>query len=408
MVTWKDILETEIEVHFNEFNRIYKCLNKKNIPKKETTDAHINTITKEFNEIILITSQHFDTLQPDEQTLSNNLIDFLRDKIIRIFTRIKSKIKVPTQKSLIDTTILNSDTDDDEEDDMAQEPTDFLRLAAQTINKNYSGDPLALTAFINSIELLETVVIPTNVDLLKRFILTKLEGKALEAVPANPATIVIIKDALKNCIKPDNSKIIEGRMLSLKNDNMTTQDFSKKAEELADALKRTLIVEGISEAKANEMTIDKTVEMCRATARTNLVKSVLASSTYTDSKTVIAKFLVESNIEAKEKQILTYKSFRNDNRYKNNNYRGNSFNRNHQRLDNNFRSYRDNNQSQRYGNNFNNRFSKNNNYSQNRRGIRNKGYNNNYNRNANVRVTDAKNSVTPQGLALGDLYVEHN
>lgn len=35
--------------------------------------------------------------------------------------------------------------------------TEFLRLAGSTINKNYGGDPLTLTAFVNSVELLKSV-----------------------------------------------------------------------------------------------------------------------------------------------------------------------------------------------------------------------------------------------------------
>lgn len=103
---------------------------------------------------------------------------------------------------------------------MPQTQEDLLRVAAQTINKNYVGDPLGIQSFINSIELLELIKIAANVDFLKQFILTKLDGKALECIPANPATILVIKNTLKANIKPDNSKIIEGRMLALKNDNM--------------------------------------------------------------------------------------------------------------------------------------------------------------------------------------------
>lgn len=41
MVTWKNILDTELNVHINEYNRICKCLNKKKIPSTETKDNHI-------------------------------------------------------------------------------------------------------------------------------------------------------------------------------------------------------------------------------------------------------------------------------------------------------------------------------------------------------------------------------
>lgn len=62
------------------------------------------------------------------------------------------------------------------------------------------------------------------------------------------------------------------------------------------------------------MTINKTVEMCRASAKTQLVKSVLASTKFDEPKEVLAKYIVEvtgENKEAKEAQVLKYNSYTN-------------------------------------------------------------------------------------------------
>lgn len=191
-----------------------------------------------------------------------------------------------------------------------------------------------------------------------KFILTRIDGKALESIPKNPATINEITDNSKKYIKPDSSKIIEGRMLSLKANRVNMPDYTKQAEELADALQRSLIVEGISQNKAREMTIDRTIEMCRSNARTDIVKSILASTSFENPKEAIAKFVVESNKESNDRQILTFRSnFRSNNGFRpnnqrifhsnrgfsrgfnrnNNNYRGNYNNRG------NFNNYRGNN-----------------------------------------------------------------
>jgi hypothetical protein len=68
---------------------------------------------------------------------------------------------------------------------MPQEAETILGLAAKTINKNYSGVTLGLTSFINSIELIEKLTKADNIDIIKFFILSKLECKALEAIPAS-------------------------------------------------------------------------------------------------------------------------------------------------------------------------------------------------------------------------------
>lgn len=174
---------------------------------------------------------------------------------------------------------------------------------------------MGLNAFINSVELLKTTAGNTHLALLRQFIIARLEGKALEAVPEDANSIDDIVTALKSKIKPDSSKVVAGRMMALRSDKTNLQDFSKQAEELADSLRRSLIVEGISQAKAHEMTVDKTVEMCRASAKTDLVKSILAATSFTDPKDVVAKFIVESATETKEKQVLAYKQFNNNNNF---------------------------------------------------------------------------------------------
>lgn len=193
--------------------------------------------------------------------------------------------------------------------DMANPLTqvEFLRVAAQTINKNYDGDPLALNAFINSIELLAELSTDVLEPIFLRFVKSKLTGKALESIPTEVESIADITNALKAHIKPDNSKVIAGRMLALRVDRNKMVDFTQQAEQLADALQRSLIIEGISQAKAREMTIEKTVEVCRNAARSDLVKSVLAATPFDGPKEVIAKFVVESATEVKEKQILAFK-----------------------------------------------------------------------------------------------------
>lgn len=226
---------------------------------------------------------------------------------------------------------------------------EFMNLASKYINKNYSGDPLALSAFINSLELLKDFTTDALNPTFFRFVKSKLDGKALEAIDGNPAidTVQKIIDALKAQIRPDNSKVVAGRMLALKPDRAKLTEFSQQAESLAEALQRSLIIEGIPQAKAREMSIEKTVELCRSSAKSDLVKSVLAASHFDSPKEVIAKYLIENATETTERQILSYQRFSNknshqnrgNNRYNNNNRGNRSYNNNSR---NNFRGRRGN------------------------------------------------------------------
>lgn len=191
---------------------------------------------------------------------------------------------------------------------MAMSSVDFLALAARTINHNYNGNPLGLSAFISSIEMLKEII-PANLEaFFAKFTLSKLEGKARECVPDDVQNVDVIITCLRQHIKPDNSKVVAGRLLALRPDRAKLTDFTEQAELLADAFQRSLIIEGITHAKAREMSIEKTVELCRNSTRSDLVKSILAATKFDSPKEVVAKYVVEANTEEKEKQILQFKA----------------------------------------------------------------------------------------------------
>lgn len=288
---------------------------------------------------------------------------------------------------------------------------DFLAIAGRTINHNYDGDPLGLAAFINSVGLLKEFTDANLNNIFLRFVKSKLVGKALESIPANPASVDEIIRALEEQIRPDNSKVVAGRLLALRPDKTKMVEFSDQAEKLAEALQRSLIIEGISQTKAREMSIEKTVEVCRGAARSDLVKSILASTKFESPKEVIAKYVVESSTEEREKQILAFKSYQKQNRGhrgsrsnyngngrgKYNNGNGNGYNRGRNNRSN--KNYQNNGNGRNYGNN--NYNGRGNNYNDNNRGRNNYNGGNRNNNDNDRNVRYAENCDAPQ-LQLGE------
>lgn len=290
---------------------------------------------------------------------------------------------------------------------------DYLRLCGDTIPHNFNGDPLQLQSFIAAIDLLNGVAIgATNAaalsPLLASFLKTRLHAKALEHLTNEDTTVANIRARLSGSIKPENEKIIRGKMAALRADRNTLADFAKQADTLADCLKRALVLDGIPPAKATSMVIDETISMCKSSARSDYVRSVLASTSYTTPKEVVAKFVIEVGNDKDTKQVLAFNAMKQQ-QGQQNKYRGqrNNFNQNWSRKPRNrqFRypnSYGNNNNRQndnhRNGNNFNRQF-QNRNYQQNSQNRR-QGYNNT-NNNRNVRYIEAsENSGAPQ-RALG-------
>lgn len=188
----------------------------------------------------------------------------------------------------------------------------FAALMAATIRQNYSGNPLALAPFLASIDFLkEMAETPTLLTLLKKFILTKLEGYASEIVPANVESIDALVKCLRDKIKHDNSKVIEARMLALRCDYRNLQSYAKEVENLADAFRRALIYEQMPHEMAEKIVIEKTVELCRANTQNGTVKAILASKKFENPKEVVAQFVIESTKQ--EAQIMSLRKFENMN-----------------------------------------------------------------------------------------------
>lgn len=268
---------------------------------------------------------------------------------------------------------------------------EYTRYASTQIRENFSGDPLTLKSFINKVKLLKVNTPPQHVENLVLFVKTKLDDVALDYIPDEVNTIDGIIQRLQSKIKPDNSKVIGGRMMTIKMDRKNPSEFAKHAEELAVAFKRALVLEGVSDEKAEEMTIDQTIEMCGPMAQSERVKSVLDATPFASPKEVIAKLLTTNIKATNERQVLALQKYQRKNNFYQN---GNSNSRGNKQ--NNFR-----------GNYRNNRGNYQNNGNRGRGGFRGRGRGRargrGYYQNNQYNVRYAENAEAPQAIDLGAL-----
>lgn len=203
----------------------------------------------------------------------------------------------------------------------------FVSLMASNIRKNYAGDPLTLSSFIASIDFLKEMATTADLlTLLRKFVITKLEGRAAEIVPDNIESIDALINLLREKIKHENSKVIEGRMMALRADRAKFQDYANQVEELSDALRRTLISDGMPQNLAERQVIDKTIELCRFNTQNPTVKSVLVSKHFENAKEVVAEFIIQSNTVRQEAQVLSFRKSQNGNFNNQRNFRQKNFN----------------------------------------------------------------------------------
>lgn len=407
-----------------KFNNVAKLMLKSQLSKNiGTRVTYKQKIIEAYNNFLNYIAERYDTSSEENKTACKDALNFTQNKLVACLNNLNCKhnIKKGVYETILPEQVgqpqlenIVSDSDSNEESidiSILYENTDimaaitnieFLRLCGETIPTSFTGDPLHLTAFINAIDLLNNVATTAQntaelIPLLTAFIKTRLNAKSSEYLTELDLTINQIKTRLSASIKPENDKIIKGKMAALKADRNSLQEFAKQAEQLSDSLKRALILDGIPSAKANAMVIDETINMCKNTARSDYVKTVLASSAFTSPKEVVAKFIVEVGNDKTDKQVLAFhsmkKQFRPTNQRGGRNPRQNNNNRqNYSNYSNNYNNnprFRNNRQN---GNHYTNRG----NYNNNQRYNGHNRQNNFSNRNHNIHYTAAENSSVPQ------------
>lgn len=296
------------------------------------------------------------------------------------------------QSNLIDSgsvSIENLGTENLQIEMVAPEADVFLTMCTRHIGKHFSGDPLERNAFINSIKLLQTLAISEpNKKILANFIHTRLIGKASEWVPEGSEDLTVIMKAITDNCKAENSKVVAGRLMALKADRNNLTDFSKKAEQLCEAFQRSLVLEGTSREKAIELTVDKTIDLCKANTTNTVVRSMLASYRFTDANEVLAKYTIESRNVAIDNQMLHFRSNQRGRTNFNRNFRSNNF-----RSNGNGNGWNGNNQSN-YNRGQNNNYNRNRNFN-NSRGQSRGNFNRNGQRNNMYHFNQSGNDSTP-------------
>lgn len=282
------------------------------------------------------------------------------------------------------------------EEKMPQTKSDVIKLCAPTLNYKFSGESTKLRGFISDIRMLNDAIEAENKAFFLKLLKAKLEGKAIDADNEKAVDVETLITELEIVSKCESSKVIEGKLLSLKIDRFSISKFAHMVDELTEALKASYISEEYGKKKANELVIEKTVEVCRRQTKLDSVRSVLASSTFSSPAEVVAKLITEQNTVNKERrENYQNKSFGNKFKQKN---QANGRNSNGNQNKNDYRAKNYNN-----GNNGNRSQSqqKNKNYNNNRR------FNNSNRSNENVvRFIQGNEQRPSQGLATGGTDTE--
>lgn len=395
----------DISDKFRELKENFQLVAKR-ILKSELTqnrDKHreyIRDLITGYNNIASLVEPHADSFDEDSKKYFIGEWRYIRDKIRKAFTRLGIETTLPSGilahicvneiLSIYNSNCFRNQAYEEffgafenfspeivyrdrtrkskrvimgEDEDKKKAKKEFVRTASQQINYTYSGDPLKLDSFVNSINLLRELTEKEHEMTLVTFVISRLEGKALQCVPAGCNNIDKLIEALKKRLKPIHSKVIMGKLMALRPDRSRLTDFADEAEKLAESLERSLVFEGIPQHKSHEMTIQKSLELCLSVAKSDFLRSVLTTTDYDTPGEVLSNYVVQSKADNDHRQVLAYKTSRNQNSRHNNN-RGQRYNGYYNTRGGHGSNNNSNNGSYRNGNRNFNRYSRNDNNGQ--------------------------------------------
>lgn len=374
---WKDIVAAIEEKCLNLHSKA-KCLDKKRLPQN-----YLDTLNEYFvlyNDTSEYLHQIYTTvdLTTEHKRTITRTFTGIRDKVIKVFSRHSWNYYVPQHLGgKLDLDTLNDE--DSEDDDMPETVADVIK-AADSIVKSYDGSVTKLQGFLDSLELVKTVM-STHEATVVTFIKSRLSGPARDCINETVNSVDRMIAALRNSIKTPSSGELEAKLHSLSAYKKDRSVFCNEMQELANALKHAYITEGLNNQIAEQYAARETK---KAIVANSIDKDL--HTTFRDRKieTISEVMTAYGEVKQAHQQLNTIRRLQGRGGNRNNNFRG--------RNGRNGRGNHHNNNNQNRNNNGNFNNNRGNGHRGNHRGNNNnyRGGNNN-NNNSNIRHMDQGN-----------------
>lgn len=286
-------------------------------------EEHKWNIIESYNNFIAIVVEDFRKVDRQGQSLLENRVKSARQKLVTCLDALGCVYVLPhdiyevIEAATIGAVGVVLETNDGDlngskhssmaDEDPLRAQRELLKIVNNQIRKPYNGEPMGLQGFINNVEIVKNFA--TTDDLrgkLVTYVKGRLDGRAGEIVTNDVDTIENLFCRLRAEIRPDTSKVIEARIDSLRYSVENQEEFADRAEELADALRRTLVLEGMTQNKANEIVIDRMTRFCSRNAGSNVVKAVLSASKFETTQEVVAKLIIGNDECIREQRKFRY------------------------------------------------------------------------------------------------------
>lgn len=164
------------------------------------------------------------------------------------------------------------------------------RLAA-SILLPFDGDSEKLSSFKDSVKFLKTATEAANHPTLKLFIITRISGKARDALPSDiddKSIDEIIEQVSKSCESKITSEQVLAKLKTIKK-GTAKQQYCEEVESLCSQLSRAYIKEGIPQGIAKKIATKAGVETLIKTVSAENAKIVLQAGSFPTIEQAIQK-----------------------------------------------------------------------------------------------------------------------
>ncbi|XP_055527293.1 uncharacterized protein LOC129719904 [Wyeomyia smithii] len=175
---------------------------------------------------------------------------------------------------------------------MAVAAPQFDAKLAASILTPYDGDSEKLSAFVDGIKFLKTVIAEEHHRTLKLFLMTRISGKARDALPNDNVDRII--DQIIELIKSScESKVTSEQLIAKINaikHGSSKEQYCREVENLCDKLTNTYVREYIPHETAKKLATKAGVDKLIKLAPTNNEKIVLQAGTFKTIEQATQKF----------------------------------------------------------------------------------------------------------------------
>lgn len=147
-------------------------------------------------------------LTADHRLVLKHYFDKARDRVLTVFKRHRWKSLVQVTPGVaLDLTILESERETEDDEEMAITKKDLITLANAIVSSQYDGNPSDLRSFIDKLNQLKDVTDDQEATAVN-FVKGRLTGNARDCIADTDNTIDLIILKLKNSIKlPSTSEL---------------------------------------------------------------------------------------------------------------------------------------------------------------------------------------------------------